>query len=41
MKAFQEILYSTDCQVFHGMESECVLNAIPKIKCQIFIIDQL
>ncbi len=25
-----DILKSTDCQVFHGMESEGVLNAIPK-----------
>jgi hypothetical protein len=25
-----DIIKSTDCQVFHGMESEGVLNAIPK-----------
>ncbi len=27
-----DIIKSTDCQVFHGMESEGVLNAIPKFK---------
>jgi hypothetical protein len=27
----QEILKSTNCQVFQGMESEGVLNAIPKV----------
>ena len=31
-ESVQEILKSTDCQVFHGMESEGVLNAIPKIR---------
>jgi len=30
-ESVQEILKSTDCQVFHGMESEGVLNAIPKV----------
>ena len=28
----QEILKSTDCRIFRGMESEGVLNAIPKIR---------
>lgn len=26
-----DILKSTDCRIFHGMESEGVLNAIPKV----------
>lgn len=30
-ESVQEILKSTDCQVFPGMESEGVLNAIPKV----------
>ena len=30
-ESVQEILKSTDCKVFHGMESEGVLNAIPKV----------
>jgi hypothetical protein len=30
-ESVQEILKSTDCQVFLGMESEGVLNAIPKV----------
>ena len=30
-ESIQEILQSTNCQVFHGMESEGVLNAIPKV----------
>ena len=29
-ESVQKILKSTDCHVFHGMESEGVLNAIPK-----------
>jgi hypothetical protein len=29
-ESVQEILKSTDCQVFHGMETEGILNAIPK-----------
>ena len=31
-ESVQEILKSTNCQVFQGMESEGVLNAIPKIR---------
>ena len=30
-ESVQEILQWTNCQVFHGMESEGVLNAIPKV----------
>jgi hypothetical protein len=30
-ESLQEILKSTNCQVFKGMESEGVLNAIPKV----------
>lgn len=30
-ESVQEILKSTNCQVFQGMESEGVLNAIPKV----------
>jgi hypothetical protein len=30
-ESVQKILESTDCQVFHGMESEGVLNTIPKV----------
>lgn len=30
-ESIKEILKSTDCQVFQGMESEGVLNAIPKV----------
>ncbi|NIU55340.1 MAG: hypothetical protein GWN67_02725 [Phycisphaerae bacterium] len=30
-ESVKEILKSTDCQVFQGMESEGVLNAIPKV----------
>lgn len=30
-ESVQEILKSTNCQVFHGMESEGLLNAIPKV----------
>ena len=30
-ESVQEILKSTNCQVFHGMESEGVLSAIPKV----------
>jgi len=30
-ESVQEILKSTDCQVFAGMKSEGVLNAIPKV----------
>jgi hypothetical protein len=30
-ESVQEILRSTDSQVFHGMETEGVLNAIPKV----------
>ncbi len=29
-ESVQDILKSTNCQIFHGMESEGVLNAIPK-----------
>jgi hypothetical protein len=29
-ESVRDILKSTDCQVFHGMESEGVLNVIPK-----------
>ena len=31
-ESVQKILKSTDCQVFLGMESEGVLNAIPKVQ---------
>ena len=31
-ESVKEILKSTDCQVFQGMESEGVLNAIPKVQ---------
>ncbi len=31
-ESVQEILKSTNCQVFQGMESEGVLNGIPKIR---------
>jgi hypothetical protein len=30
-ESVQEILKSTNCRVFQGMESEGVLNAIPKV----------
>jgi hypothetical protein len=30
-ESVQKILKKTNCQVFHGMESEGVLNAIPKV----------
>ena len=30
-ESVQDILKSTDCQVFHGMESEGLMNAIPKV----------
>ena len=30
-ESVRDILKSTDCQVFHGMESEGILNAIPKV----------
>ena len=30
-ESVQKILKSTDCQVFHGMESEGLMNAIPKV----------
>jgi hypothetical protein len=30
-ESIQEILKSTNCQIFQGMESEGVLNAIPKV----------
>ena len=30
-ESIEEILKSTDCQVFQGMESEGVLNAIPQV----------
>ena len=31
-ESVQEILQSTNCEVFHGMESEGVMNAIPKVQ---------
>jgi len=30
-ESVQDILKSTDCKVFHGMESEGLMNAIPKV----------
>ena len=30
-ESVQDILKSTDCQVFHGMESEGLMNVIPKV----------
>jgi hypothetical protein len=30
-ESVQDILESTDCQVFHGMESEGIVNVIPKV----------